>query len=371
MHQTTNHPTGHTMSFGDHLDELRKRLLLAIAAPLPLFIVLFFFSDTLLEWVLLPVFDQLSAQGLPASVQVLSPPEFLLTKLKLSGITALVISCPWVIYQMWAFIAPGLYQRERRFVYFLMPGSAILTVAGVALLYFVMLPLMLHVLIVLARDVDVGSGPEPSPAAVRVLAEATEIPNLTAPPAEPRAGDAWLEVPGARLFVAVADEDADEAGAVRIERVHAPAPGIDQTFRVSWVVSFTLVLMLGIVVAFQMPLVIVLLGWMGIASAPWLRSRRRYALAVCGIVAAVITPADAVSMVIMLIPLYGLYELGIVLLVLFPASAVAEGRLRFSRRSEKRSSAKAGEAAQPGATVPRTGSSRQADSEKTDSRSGD
>jgi sec-independent protein translocase protein TatC len=142
--------------------------------------------------------------------------------------------------------------------------------------------------------------------------------------------------------------------------------GIDQTFRVSWVVSFTLVLMLGIVVAFQMPLVILLLGWLGLASAPWLRARRRYALAICGLISAMITPADAVSMVIMLLPLYGLYELGILLLVLFPASAVAEGRWRAGRASGKPRSAKSAEPAQPSATVPRSSSSRQEGSEKAD-----
>jgi ACR3 family arsenite efflux pump ArsB len=76
-----------------------------------------------------------------------------------------------------------------------------------------------------------------------------------------------------------------------------------------------------------MPLVIALLGWLRLLSVETLTSNRRWALVVCGIVAAMITPADALSMIMMLLPLYGLYELGILLLRVAPASAVAEGRV--------------------------------------------
>ena len=132
-------------------------------------------------------------------------------------------------------------------------------------------------------------------------------------------------MPGADLYVAVA---AEEDGAVEVLRVPPARSGaIEQKLRVSFVINFTLVLMLGVVIAFQMPLVILLLGWLNLVTASWLRERRRYALAVCGIVSAVITPADAISMLIMLVPLYALYELGILLVVLAPASAVAGGRI--------------------------------------------
>ncbi|MBT8484833.1 MAG: preprotein translocase subunit TatC [Phycisphaerales bacterium] len=319
-------PHAHTMTFGDHLEELRKRLLFALAAPLPLFIVLFFFSDTLIEWILLPVYDVLAVHGLPPDLQVLSPPEFLITKLKVALIGALTITTPWLIWQAWLFIAPGLYQHERRFVRLLIPGSAVLTVAGVALMYFVMLPLMLHVLIMFAADMRVPVPPPSVPAAVTELVESTPVVEIrTRPPAPLQPGMVWLQAPEMELRAAVAGDD---DGTVAVHVVPPPRDGrIDQTFRVSFVVNFTLVLMLGIIVAFQMPLVILLLGWLGFVNADWLRRQRKSALAVCGVVAAIITPADAVSMVLMLLPLYGLYELGIVLLVVAPAHAVVEGRV--------------------------------------------
>ncbi len=365
------------MSFGDHLDELRKRILLAVAVPLPLFIVVFFFSDTLIKWLLLPVFDVLQKHGLPADLQVLSPPEFLMTELKLSLITAIVLTTPWILYQAWLFVAPGLYQRERRFIYFLLPGSFVLIVCGVALLYFVMLPLMLHVLIMFAKNIEVPSNSPPREEQVQqILDSDPTISPRTAAPQELEIGDIWLLVPEMELYIAVENEE----GVISPKLVLPQNSGrIDQTFRVSFVINFTLVLMLGVAIAFQMPLVILLLGWMGLAQAPWLRSKRKYALVICGAISAVITPADAASMVIMLLPLYGLYELGILLLVMAPASAIAEGKLfglRFASPSRRVRSAnkpdpdkrseQAGEPAQPGATDARSERASESMSDEAD-----
>lgn len=331
MRRVPTDPADHTMSFGDHLEELRRRMFYALAAPIPLFIIIFFFSDTLVEWLLLPVYDVLRAHDLPAALQVLSPPEFLLAKLKLSLIAAIVLTTPWILYQGWRFVAPGLYQQERRFVYLLFPGSFILSIAGLALLYFVMLPLMLHVLVMFGADIQIG--PAPDERILHALEATEDVPVRTAVPETPEAGEVWLLVPDMQLYVALANEE----GTVEAQVVPPLGRGqITQTFRVSYVLNFTLVLMLGIVIAFQMPLVVLLMGWMGLVSPQWLRARRKYALVICGVVSAVVTPADAASMIIMLLPLYGLYELGILLLVIAPASAVAEGRIagmRFGRRS--------------------------------------
>lgn len=336
MPSVVPHPDASTMSFGDHLDELRRRLLLALAAPLPLFIVVFFFSDRIIGWLLLPVYEVLRAHHLSPELQVLSPPEFLLAELKLSFITAVVLSAPWLLWQAWKFVAPGLYQQERRFVYFLLPGSGVLTLAGIALLYYVMLPLMLHVLVLFAASADIG-GPPPGqdPRIAAALAADPAIRPCAVAPATPVVGEGWLLLPSLEFYLAIPDDD----GGVEVVRVFpGQAGGIEQKFRISFVVNFVLVLMLGIAIAFQMPLVILLLGWLDLVSVKWLRAQRRYALGLCAFIAAVITPADATSMIMMLVPLYALYEFGIVLLVLAPASAVAEGRVgrRPGSRSDNR-----------------------------------
>jgi Tat protein translocase TatC len=361
------------MSFGDHLEELRRRLLFALAAPLPLFVIIFFFSDTLISWLLLPVHRVLRNHELPTALQALSPPEVLVMQLKLSAITAVVISAPWVFWQLWQFVSPGLYRHEQRFVYFLMPGSVILTVAGFALLYWVMLPLMLHVLIMFGTEVRIGTGLDETVA--RVVEQAETVDLLTRQPEQPEAGDVWLLLPSQQMYAAIADSD---GGVETVFVPQSPQGHIQQSFRLSFVINFTLVLMLGIVIAFQMPLVIALLGWLGLVTPDWLAARRKYAIAVCGIVSAIITPADAVSMIIMLLPLYGLYELGILLLRIAPASAVAEGRwLRVKRAAARRRPASGddkrtdgpdqpGESVQTDGTVPRTISPPQSGSDRSD-----
>ena len=127
-------------------------------------------------------------------------------------------------------------------------------------------------------------------------------------------------MPNGILQVAVHARD----GFVRVIQLPMEGTGaIWQVFRLTSYINFVLILLLGITIAFQMPLVIVLLGWVGIVSVDGLKRNRKWALLVCGILAAITTPADVLSMILMLIPLYLLYEFGIILLQVVPASRLA------------------------------------------------
>ena len=337
-HASSSDPA--SMSLGDHLDELRRRVFYAIAAPLPISIVAFFFSAQLIDLLLRPLYRALESNDLPVQVQVLSPPEFLLTQLKLSIIVAIIISGPWILWQAWLFIGPGLYRHERRFVYFLIPGSAVLTTAGVLLFYFVMLPLVLQVLIMfgssLREPVDtvrIDAGPA---AIVEEMVEASDkghaqIRIVTETPVQAEAGDVWLKMPENVLHLAVPSATGGEDALDILRLPMGAASRVAQQFRLSETIGFILMFLLAISIAFQLPLVILLLGWLGLVTVPWLRANRRYALFLFAIVSMFTTPADLVSMILMLIPLYGLYELGILLLVFAPASRVAAGRVLFRR----------------------------------------
>ena len=321
MLQMPSHPDQYRMAFGDHLDELRRRLLIGLLAPVPLTFLLFFMSDTLLEWLILPLLHVQEAYGFPRQLQVLSPPEFLIMKIKVSIIGALLLSVPWLLWQGWLFIGPGLFPRERRFVYFLLPGSAVLIAAGTALMYFFMLPLMLEVLM------SIGGGLTAPATLIETTAATTttglgSLPLLEAMPEAPVAGSAWVLMTHGMLQVAVPESE----GVLRI--LQLPLEGTDavaQIFQLTSYVNFVLILLLGIALAFQMPLVIVLLGWTGLVGTSTLRAKRKWALLICSVVAALTTPADVISMAFMLIPLYLLYELGILLLVFVPASRLSEG----------------------------------------------
>ncbi|MFO0875420.1 MAG: twin-arginine translocase subunit TatC [Phycisphaerales bacterium] len=338
------------MSFGDHLDELRKRLMLALIAPLPLAIVLFFFAEPIRTFLCRPLLRALRANHLPAQLQTLNPVETVLLDVKLAIILSLVISAPWILWQAWLFIAPGLYRHERRFVRFLLPASALLTLTGLSLLHFVLLPLMLTVLV----GFGVPSGATGLPAPIPLPATATDgalaapanggapgadagaagSANATPPtdaddvaarggiralaehPAQYRPGDTWIKVPENLLCVAIAEAGKLEVLAVPLGRNVL----IAQQYRLSEYIDFVLLTTAGIAIAFQMPLVILLLGWLDIVRLETLKRSRKYAMFICAVVAAVVTPSpDAVSMIVTLVPLYFLYELGVIALRFLPA----------------------------------------------------
>jgi Sec-independent protein secretion pathway component TatC len=319
-------PDDVSMSFGDHLEELRRRLLWSLAVPVPIMVVTFLLGEPLIRWLYRPLDGALAAAGLPRRLQVLGPAETLMTQLKLALIAAIVLSAPWILWQAWLFVRPGLYRHERRFVHFLLPGSALLTAAGVVLMYYVMLPVTLHVLVNFGNSIRLeSSAPSLDPRAAAVLERGPAIELRLAPPADPAPGQAWLLWPAQEMYVALPGPP--------VEIVRVPAPGgaiIAQEFRLTTYINFVLVLMLG---------VILLLAWAGLVSPATLRAKRRYAIFICAVVAAVVTPgADPWSMLMLLAPLAALYEGSILLVRFVPASSVAEGAFlrRFGLRRADR-----------------------------------
>lgn len=309
-----------TMSIGDHIEDLRKRIILSIIPPLPLAVLFFLLSDPIVRWFLVPLYNVLEKHGLPAQVQVLSPPEFLLVEMKIAIGAAILVAGPWILYQLWRFVSPGLLRQERRFVYFLIPGSVILCVSGLSLMYYIMLPIILNFMVTLAAGVSVQTefislGDSVSSMTMPVLEHAPESAAI---------GDAWVRMPEGVLEIAV---PASESG--MLDTLHLPMNRgalISQQFQLSSYLGFVLLLMFAIGIAFQLPMVMLLLGWLGIVTPRWLRKNRKYALLILGVISAMITPQDAVSMLMMLIPLYLLYELGIALIVWVPVSRVSGTR---------------------------------------------
>lgn len=351
------------MSFGDHLQELRSRVFRALVVPLPLAILLFFYAPEIRDVLIRPLFAAQRANGQPEQVQALSPAETISTDMKLAIITAIALSAPWILFQLWRFIEPGLYRHERRYVYFLVPLSGVLTVLGMALFYWVLLPFTLLFLVGFGasqpRTVPV---PEPGSqvAADLPAGTAASILVLDEDPPNPKAGDVWISAKTQVLRIAVPLEkiapnalveatteisaklsgtDAEPGSTLSILEVPLTVVGgIAQVYRLSEYISFCLMLLLGSVVAFQLPVAILLLGWVGFISPKFLREKRRWAILIMAIIAAVVTPPDVMSMILLLGPLWALYEFGILLLVFVPAHKVAQGRV-FSVGSGRSSAA--------------------------------
>ncbi len=301
------------MSFGDHLEELRARLIRALVGVIPIFVVSLIFGKAILGFLIRPVIEQLRSAGLPASMQSTGVLETFGSYIHVSIIVTVLVGSPWILWQLWRFVAPGLYQHERRFVYFLLPMSAVLTAVGVVFLYLVILPAMLTFFIHWSSSVGVTSVPTVTPPAGMVF---PAVPALAGDPETPVVGTMWFN--SVLQQFRFCDAPGHVIGAELITGV-----GIAQHYRVTEYVSLFLTLALAFALAFQMPVVVLLLGWVGIIDRAFLAKYRKHAFFVCAIAGALLTPGDPLSMVLMMIPLYLLYELGGYLLKVFPAARIA------------------------------------------------
>lgn len=134
-----DHPGGEPQPLISHLIELRARILRAAAAVVIIFVPLAYFANDLFTLVAQPLLEQLPEGTGMIATEVATP---FLTPFKLSLVTAVFIAMPVLLWQLWAFIAPGLYQQERRFVMPLMAMSSVLFYAGVLFAYFAVMPLI-------------------------------------------------------------------------------------------------------------------------------------------------------------------------------------------------------------------------------------
>ena len=233
-----------------HLLELRERLIKALLGVLVIFLPLTFFARDLYHFIAEPLMRLLPAGGQMIATEVAAP---FFTPVKLAAVVAFVLALPWVLYQVWAFVAPGLYRNERRLVVPLLVSSTALFYIGVAFAYFFVLPVVF------------------------------------------------------KFFVHIAPE------------------GVAVMTDVSKYLDFVLKLFIAFGLTFETPVAIVLLCWTGFLTPQQLARRRDYVLVGCFVVAAVLTPPDIWSQVMLAIPTYLLYELGILAAkFLVPASRQVE-----------------------------------------------
>jgi len=132
-----------------HLLELRDRLLRMVLAVLVLLLILFPFGNDIFTLLSQPVADALPEGSSMIATKVLSP---FLTPLKLAFVAALFLAMPYLLYQLWGFIAPGLYQHERRLAFPMLASSIVLFYLGAAFAYFVVLPLLFPFLVGVVPD---------------------------------------------------------------------------------------------------------------------------------------------------------------------------------------------------------------------------
>ena len=220
-----------------HLVELRSRLLNSVLAWLLVFICLFPWASDLYTWLAQPMLAKLPQGGQMIATDVTTP---FFVPLKVAMMAAFVIALPYILFQLWRFVAPGLYAHEKRFVLPLVVASTLLFFCGMAFAYYAVFPVVFGFITAAA------------PEGVAVM---TDI-------------DKYL--------------------------------------------GFVLGMFFAFGVTFEVPVAVVLLVRMGMVSVAKLREVRSYVIVGAFVIAAIVTPPDVVSQFMLAIPLWLLYEAGVV-----------------------------------------------------------
>ena len=305
------------MPLGAHLDELRKRLIWAMVGLLPILIVSMAFGSQILDFLIQPVEKALQAEGFPGTLVSIGPTEAFATYMKVGLIATVAVGLPWVLYQLWLFVAPGLYSAERRYVYLLLPLSSVLMLSSMVFLYRLVLPLVLAFFVNFGVTLGARhSEPHEAPVGTTFL----NAPVLTADPLKPATGDVWLNSSMRALRVCIGEKNGQpDICSLNLTK----EAGIRPEYRVNEYIDLLQSLTIAFAAGFQTPVVVLLLGWAGLITPAFLREYRKHAVFVTAIVAAVLTPGDVSTMFLLWVPLYLLYELGGVLLRVFPSERVS------------------------------------------------
>lgn len=244
----------------EHLAELRTRIIWSVLAFIVAMCFVFAFGSVILDFLLGPIERTMRKLGNENPVmQFTAPQEYLFTLFRISAVGGLALSFPVIGYQMWRFVAPGLYRSEKdAFLPFLV-ASPLLFLLGAAFAHYVVVPL--------AMQFFLGFADLPSYAAALVVGE----------------------------------ESAESSGGIEIVFNGKVNESLDITLKM--IVAFGL--------CFQLPVLLTLMGKAGLASSRGLKKMRRYAIVGILVVAAIVTPPDVVTQLLLFSVVYSLYEISI------------------------------------------------------------
>jgi len=243
------------MPFTQHLEELRKRLIISAIAIGIGFLIGYFFKERIFEWLMRPLL-QVLPKGESQKLIYTAPHEAFVTYLKVSFIAGVGLASPVIIYQIWRFIAPGLYQNERRYLVPIVLFSTIFFLGGAMFGYFVVFPF------------------------------------------------------GFQFFVSFANDF------------------ITPMISTREFTSFATRLLFAFGLVFEMPIFAFFLARIGLLNAKFMRKQRKYAILFIFVAAAVLTPPDVISQLLMAMPLLVLYEISVWIVAIFGKKAKVEEALQ-------------------------------------------
>lgn len=303
-------PDEYRMTIGEHLEELRSRLIRALLGFAVILIVCLIYGRRVETAFCAPLMTELESHGINPQLVVDELGEGFMVYISISLISAAALASPWMLYQLWQFVAAGLYPHERKYVTRYLPLSIGLLISGMLFVYFLVLPWTIRFFIEFNGGIDVPQTTklvqEVKAAGPTTLPSVSVVPSLPGDPAHPVEGQIWLDTArGALKFFYL--------GQVRIISINSPNL-LAQEYKLSNYIEMVVMMLITFGLSFQLPLVVLALERIGIVQIEALRSGRRYVYFAMVVVAAVITPGDVVTATIALMfPLIGLYELGIFL----------------------------------------------------------
>ena len=243
-------PSTVVSGFLSHLIEMRDRLLKAVIVVAVAFFALFPFAKEIYNWLAAPLVNQ------GQEMLIIGPVAPFLVPMKLTLLVAFLIAIPYLFYQLWSFVAPGLYKHEKRLIYPLLASSIFLFYLGIAFVYYLLLPMMFQIIPSFAPDIAKYS------------------------------------------------------------------PDIAQYL------DFTMMMFIAFGFGFEMPIATILLISTGMTTAKSLKQKRPYVIVGAFIVGMFLTPPDIISQVMLAIPMWLLFELGLILSVFFNVRIKEAGKAR-------------------------------------------
>ena len=315
-------PDSYRMTVGEHLEELRGRLIKAIVGFILALIVCFVFNEKVIWYFCKPLIEAYNNHDLNPQLIVDEVGEGFMVAIKISMIVAAAVAGPWILYQMWQFVAAGLYPNERKYVTRYLPLSLTLLIGGMLFVYFLVLPWTLDFFLGWNKRFELRvPGTTTSvfnPTSPTTQATAFEIPVIEGTPAGLHPGRTfiWTDPKSHRLMLW-------HQNTLRILPFNADTL-LGQEYKLSHYMDLVVMMLITFGLSFQLPLVVLALERIGIVDVAALRSGRRYVYFAMVVAAAVITPGDVITATLALIvPLIGLYELGIWLATLGKKEAAA------------------------------------------------
>ena len=298
-------PEDFRMSVGDHLEELRGRVIKALVGVLLAFVFcLAFARNYFLPLIVRPLYEALGDAGVSQQMYTTGVTDPFMVYLRLSLIGAFVISGPWVIYQIWAFIAAGLYPKERKTITKYLPFSMLMFVAGIAFAWFIILPLTLSFFLDWSMDIPLPRFNDAPVVQVAPDAMPT-LPMVAGDVAAPSPGQLWFDTTTHRMKLV------DSDGAVRVLAILSDKL-VSPIITLPDYTSLVLMLLVVFGLSFQTPLLVMAVIRAGIIEPETMRQQRKIVYFAMLIIAAAITPGDVITATIGLIgPMVLLYELGI------------------------------------------------------------